>query len=89
MIRICCAFVDHCYSFHMPLFIFVNGYFARKSSKPAEAKSLKMLKYYLLMQVLFMLGDWLIAEKEFEISILSIRLIRAGICFSLFMHTCL
>ena len=59
------------YSFHMPLFIFVNGYFARRSSKPAEAKSLKMLKYYLLMQVLFMLGDWLIREKEFEISILS------------------
>ena len=30
-----------------------------------------MLKYYLLMQVLFVLGDWLIREKEFEISILS------------------
>lgn len=59
------------YSFHMPLFIFVNGYFARKSSKPAEKKSLKMLKYYLLMQILFMFGDWLIREKEFQISILS------------------
>lgn len=59
------------YSFHMPLFIFVNGYFARKSSKPAEKKSLKMLKYYLLMQVLFVIGDWLIREKEFQISILS------------------
>lgn len=59
------------YSFHMPLFIFVNGYFARKSSKPAEKKSLKMLKYYLLMQALFVFGDWLIREKEFQISILS------------------
>lgn len=59
------------YSFHMPLFIFVNGYFARKSSKPAGQKSIKMLKYYLLMQVLFVIGDWLIREKDFEISILS------------------
>lgn len=59
------------YSFHMPLFIFVNGYFARKSSKPAEKKSLKMLKYYLFMQVLFMFGDWLVRERKFQISILS------------------
>lgn len=59
------------YSFHMPLFIFVNGYFARKSSRPAGEKSLKMLKYYLLMQVLFVFGDWLIREKEFKISILA------------------
>lgn len=59
------------YSFHMPLFIFVNGYFARKSSRPATGKSLKMLKYYLLMQVLFVFGDWLIREKEFKFSILS------------------
>ena len=59
------------YSFHMPLFIFVNGYFARKSSRPAVGKSLKMLKYYLLMQVLFVLGNWLIQKKDLEISILS------------------
>lgn len=59
------------YSFHMPLFIFVNGYFARKSSKPAEKKSLKMLNYYLFMQVLFMFGDWLVRERKFQISILS------------------
>ena len=59
------------YSFHMPLFIFVNGYFARRSSKPAGAKSLRMLKYYLLMQALFVLGDWLIRDREFRISLLS------------------
>ena len=59
------------YSFHMPLFIFVNGYFARKSSKPPEKKSLKMLKYYLLMQVLFMFGNHFILGKEFEVSVLA------------------
>lgn len=59
------------YSFHMPLFIFVNGYFARRSSKPAEKKSLKMLKYYLLMQILFVFGDYLIRQKEFKLSVLS------------------
>ncbi len=59
------------YSFHMPLFIFVNGYFARLSSKPAEKKSLKMLKYYLMMQVIFVFGNFLILGKEFQISILA------------------
>lgn len=59
------------YSFHMPLFIFVNGYFARKSSKPAEKKSLKMLKYYLLMQLLFVAGNHLILGEELELSILA------------------
>lgn len=59
------------YSFHMPLFIFVNGYFARLSSKPAEKKCLKMLKYYLMMQVIFVFGNFLILGKEFQISILA------------------
>ncbi len=59
------------YSFHMPLFIFVNGYFARKSTKPAAEKSLKMLKYYLLMQVLFMFGNHWIRGAEFELAILA------------------
>lgn len=59
------------YSFHMPLFIFVNGYFARLSSKPAEKKSLKMLGYYLLMQVIFVIGNFLILGKELVISILA------------------
>lgn len=59
------------YSFHMPLFIFVNGYFARKSSKPSEKKSLKMLKYYLLMQLLFVAGNYLILGQEFELSVLA------------------
>lgn len=59
------------YSFHMPLFVFVNGYFAQKSSKPAEKKSIKMLKYYLLMQLLFVLGNWGIQNQEFRFSILA------------------
>lgn len=59
------------YSFHMPLFIFVNGYFAQKSSSPAEYKSLKMLKYYILMQFLFVMGDYLIRDQEFKFSILA------------------
>lgn len=59
------------YSFHMPLFIFINGYFARLSSKPAEMKSLKMLGYYLMMQVIFVIGNTLILGKEFQISILA------------------
>ena len=59
------------YSFHMPLFIFVNGYFARLSSKPAEKKSLKMLGYYIMMQCIFVVGNYLILGKEFKISILA------------------
>lgn len=59
------------YSFHMPLFIFVNGYFVRKSSKPAEEKSLLMLKYYLLMQVLFMIGNYLVLGQDFKLSLLA------------------
>lgn len=58
------------YSFHMPLFIFVNGYFARLSSKSAGKKSLKMLGYYVLMQVIFVFGNHLILGREFTISIL-------------------
>ena len=59
------------YSFHMPLFVFVNGYFARKSSQLAEKKSIKMLKYYLLMQLLFVFGNWLIQSREFRFSFLA------------------
>lgn len=59
------------YSFHMPLFIFVNGFFARKSKKPAEMKSIKMLKYYLLMQILFVIGNYMILGEELEISVLA------------------
>ena len=59
------------YSFHMPIFIFVNGYFARKSSKSPVQKSLKMLKYYLLMQILFMFGNCLILREKFELSVLA------------------
>lgn len=59
------------YSFHMPLFVFINGYFARMSKKPAWIKSLKMLGYYLLMQMLFVLGNHFILGKEFELSLLA------------------
>lgn len=41
------------YSFHMPLFVFISGYFAQKSSRPAEHHIRKMFFLYLLMQVLF------------------------------------
>lgn len=59
------------YSFHMPMFIFLNGYFARKSSKSPVQKSLKMLKYYLLMQILFVFGNCLILREKLELSVLA------------------
>lgn len=41
------------YSFHMPLFIFLNGYFTKLSSTPVESKIIKMFFSYLTMQILF------------------------------------
>ncbi len=54
------------YSFHMPLFIIINGYFAGKSNKSSAPKALKMLRYYLLMQVLFEVINVLWFEREFK-----------------------
>lgn len=42
------------------------------SAKPAWIKSLKMLGYYLLMQMLFVLGNHFILGKEFELSLLAV-----------------
>ncbi len=54
------------YSFHMPLFIFINGYFAEKSKSPVENKIIKMFGIYLLMQILFKIGSVLLLKKSFN-----------------------
>ncbi|MCM1273681.1 MAG: acyltransferase family protein [Clostridium sp.] len=46
------------YSFHMPLFIFINGYFAQISTTPVERKIIKMFFCYLMMQVLFTIFEY-------------------------------
>lgn len=41
------------YSFHMPLFVFVSGYFAKLSSKSNKSKFINTIKIYLIAQFLY------------------------------------
>lgn len=60
------------YAFHMPAFIFISGYFMRQTSKPTYINCGKMLKYYLIMQLLFASYYFITHEKDsFEISLTS------------------
>lgn len=55
------------YSFHMPLFVWVSGYFA----KPADRKSLKtLLLPYLVFQILYSLCAVYLWQTEDEIKLL-------------------
>lgn len=56
------------YSFHMPAFIFISGHFMSKTSKPIHVNCAKMLKIYLLMQILFQLF-YLISEPNIKFSV--------------------
>ena len=43
------------YLFHMPLFTFVSGYFAKRSSRTTQEKVTEMLKIYLIAQIVYTL----------------------------------
>lgn len=46
------------YSFHMPAFVFISGYFARKSKSSLPDITIKYLGTYLIFNTLFALSPW-------------------------------
>lgn len=46
------------YSFHMPAFVFISGYFAQKSKSSLPDVTVKYLSTYLIFNTLFALSPW-------------------------------
>ena len=49
------------YSFHMPAFIFLSGYFSKYSKKPLSHITVSYLSTYLIFNILFSLTPWHVA----------------------------
>lgn len=55
------------YAFHMPLFIFISGYFSHKYEKERFLSSIsKLLRIYLIFQTLRILINYLFFNKSFQ-----------------------
>ncbi|UWG95799.1 acyltransferase family protein [Dehalobacter sp. DCM] len=54
------------YSFHMPLFIFISGYFSKNTSHEAYATKIisKLVIPYLIFETLYRLLDFFVTQKE-------------------------
>ncbi|MBO6240409.1 MAG: acyltransferase family protein [Butyrivibrio sp.] len=46
------------YSFHMPAFVFISGYFARKSKRAVQEVVVKYLLTYMIFNTLFAVSPW-------------------------------
>src|SRR5699024_9437429 len=56
------------YTFHMPAFILISGFFAKGGSKPKYIKTLikKLLLHYLIFQLINRAYYYLLAESNFQ-----------------------
>lgn len=58
------------YSFHMPLFIFISGYFSRKSiDKKDKNKIINFFSLYLILKIIFFIIDKFIYKREISFSL--------------------
>jgi len=82
------------YTFHMPLFIFAGGYFSKKSSRPVGSRAFRMLKIYMIMQLIYMVAEVTIlsSRKKFVLNFVNpsytywyLLVMAAFICLTVFM----
>lgn len=60
------------YTFHMPLFAFISGYFSEKSKRSTQEKVINILKIYVGAQIFyFILNRYIFGESSFKLKLFS------------------